>query len=98
MAVRMDSNADEVLRNLLSGTHVHLSKNQRSKWTAYADASGVSLSDWIKLRVEAAIQYGTDPGTMHAALDHLKAITQHLGIPVTLTSPARPTGAREHQG
>ena len=95
LAERLDITADEAVRRLfdMSAVPLHLSDCQRQRWQAYADASGVSLAQWIILRVEAAIQYGCDQGSMHIALDHLRALTAHHGVKVTRTQPPRPTGA-----
>jgi hypothetical protein len=92
LATKLDCSADEALRHLFHEATVRLDLTdvQRERWQAYADASGVSLAEWIVLRVEAAIQYGCDPGSMHIALDHLRALTAHHGITVKRTQPPRP--------
>lgn len=99
LAVRLETTADGALNHLLgiSSVRVPLSDVQRTRWQAYADASGVSLAAWIMLRVEAAMQYGHDPGTMHLVLATVRAIADAEGVTVPRgpvpRPPAPPAGA-----
>lgn len=84
--------ADEAIQYLLgmSAVRVPVTDTQRARWAEYAKASGISLAQWVTLRVEAAIQYGNDPGTMHIVLDHVRALAAHAGIKVRRTAPRNP--------
>lgn len=92
LATELGKSADAAVQMLLDPSTVRLplSTTQHERWTSYADAAGVSLAEWITLRVEAAIQYGSDPGTMHLVLDHVRALALHAEIQVRRT-PARKT-------
>jgi hypothetical protein len=98
LAADINGTADDALSHLLglSTVRVPVSEVQRERWTAYANAQGVSIAEWVKLRVEAAIQYGTDQGTMHVVLDHVRALASAAGVRVTRTQPRKyTTGTRE---
>lgn len=91
LATQLGASADEAIRLLVDPSTVRLplSTTQHERWTAYADAAGIPLAAWIEQRVEAAIQYGTDQGTMHAVLKHVRALTSAAGI-----DPDRPPARR----
>lgn len=98
--------ADETIRSLLNVSTVaprlplYLSEGQLARWSAYAEAAGMSVEDWVVARVEAAIQYGIDPGTMHDVLKYVRALTRHAGISVhrrPLKQPPAPSPFAEPQ-
>ncbi len=76
LATELGANADEAIRLLVDPSTVRLplSPEQHARWTAYADASGIPLATWIEHRIEAAIQYGTDQGTMAEVLKHTRLL------------------------
>ncbi|MFJ2307664.1 hypothetical protein [Streptomyces sp. NPDC087787] len=92
LADRINGTADDAIRHLLDENtiRVPVTTAQRKRWQEYADASGVSIARFIMMRIEAALQYGMDPGTMHLAMDHLRAIARHMGVKVRPTQPRRP--------
>ena len=92
LATDLGASADEAIRLLVDPSTVRLplSTAQHERWTAYAEAAGIPLAEWITHRVEAAIQYGTDQGTMAVVLQHVRALTAHAGIDVTRAAPRRP--------
>lgn len=91
LATQLGKSADEAVRLLVDPSTVRLplSTTQHQRWTSYADAAGVPLADWITQRIEAAIQYGSDPGTMHLVLDHVRALALHHDIEVRRTTPRK---------
>lgn len=92
LATQLGKSADEAIRLLVDPSTVRLplSTTQHERWTAYAQASGIPLADWITQRVEAAIQYGSDPGTMHLVLKHVRALAEHAGLdPVPAKTPRK---------
>lgn len=58
-----------------------LSPEQHAEWTRYAEASGIPLAEWITHRIEAAIQYGTDQGTMIEVLRHVRTLVARTAPP-----------------
>lgn len=89
LATELGANADEAIRLLVDPSTVRLplSTAQHERWTAYADANGIPLAEWITQRVEAAIQFGTDQGTMALVLDHVRALARHAGVEVRRSTP-----------
>lgn len=91
------ASADQAIDRLFGKSAVVLSLTdvQHERWQAYADAAGVPLDQWVVLRCEAAMQYGTDKGSIGMVLDHVRALTQaagievmHRGVPVRVRRPA----------
>lgn len=80
LADDMGVSADHAIERLLNGVSVPLSAIQRQRWEACAAAAGLSLTEWVILRVEAAAEAGYDPGAMNLALDYLRSITAHFGV------------------
>lgn len=80
LAQELGLTADGVLRRLLdkSSVHIPLSGVQRERWEKAAQFAGVPLDQFIVLRVEAALEYGTDPGTMRLIYDHVRTISAQL--------------------
>lgn len=91
MADRMEVGAGRVVEHLLDAVHVPLSEIQRQRWEAAARAAGVPLAEWIVLRVEAAAEFGHDPGAMGVALDYLRSISAHLGVMLQRSETVPPT-------
>ena len=92
LATELGASADEAIRLLVDSSTVRLplSTRQHERWTAYADAAGIPLDQWITQRVEAAIQYGTDQGTMADVLRHVRALTAHAGLTPSPAPRSRP--------
>lgn len=80
LATQLGASADEAIRLLVDESTVRLplSTAQHERWTAYADAAGIPLAEWITHRVEAAIQFGTDQGTMAEVLRTVRAIEARM--------------------
>lgn len=85
LANHLKGTANDAVTHLLdkSTVRVHISDVQRARWTAQARAIGVSLPEFIVLRVEAAAEFGCDPGAMHQLLDHVHALTRAANLRVT---------------
>lgn len=66
LAHRLGGSADDALQLLIgeSTVRIALSEIQRQRWVEAAAAVGVGVGEFVKNRVEAALQYGSDPGTM----------------------------------
>jgi hypothetical protein len=62
LAAELGGTADDALRHLLglSTIRVPVTEAQRRRWIGQAQAAGVTVEQFVELRVEAAIQYGTD--------------------------------------
>lgn len=82
LAERLDGSADDALAHLLgtSTVRVPVSDIQRQRWSEAAYTAGVSLPDFVKMRVEAALQWGGDPGTLGVIYDQLRHVCEFLGM------------------
>lgn len=82
LAQQLGGSADEALAHLLdsSTVRVPVSDIQRQRWNEAAEAAGVSLSEFIRLRIEAALQYGTDPTTIELVYRGVHALCSAAGI------------------
>jgi hypothetical protein len=67
---------------LLSPTivHVNVTREQRQRWDAYAHENGMRTSEFVIARVEAALQYGADPGALRRIHDMVHSLTSAAGI------------------
>lgn len=63
IAAKFQGTADDAIRYLLGQdvVRVPVTDRQRERWTAAAEAAGVPLPEFIAMRVEAAISFGSDP-------------------------------------
>lgn len=88
LAERLGGTADEALARLLdeSTVRIQLSETQRKRWSEAANGIGVSIPEFAMLRVEAALQFGTDPGTMQLIYNDVR----RLARPVDAMSTRRP--------
>jgi hypothetical protein len=82
LADRLDGSADDALGHLLgsSTVRVPVSDIQRERWSEHAHRMGVSLPEFVKMRVEAAVQYGADPGGLQKIYDQVTEICRFLGM------------------
>jgi hypothetical protein len=82
LAERLDGNADDALNFLLgeSTVRVPVSDIQRKRWSDAAHDAGVSLAEFVKMRVEGALQYGADPAGLQQIYDQVKAIARFVGM------------------
>lgn len=78
LADRLEGSADDALSHLLgeSTIRIQVSDSQRHRWSESAHAAGVSLQEFIKLRVEAAIQFGSDPDTLRLIYQEVRRIAR----------------------
>lgn len=82
LAEQLDGSADDALNHLLgvSTVRVPVSDIQRQRWANAAHASGVSLAQWVVLRVEAALQWQSDPTGLRLVYDQVLEIARHVGM------------------
>jgi predicted transcriptional regulator len=85
----MNTTADGAIAFLLgvSTVRVPVSDVQRDRWKAAAEAAGVSLAEFVVLRVESAIQYTGDPQAFKTIYDHVFAIAYHQGLTPVRAAP-----------
>lgn len=79
LAQKIGGSADDALGHLLgeSTVRVPLSDAQRRRWTLAAREVGVSVDQFVKLRVESALQFGSDPNVLeliYKDVQHLRAL------------------------
>ena len=93
LAARQGTTAAGAIALLLGpGTvRVPVSEVERNRWTTAAQAAGLSVDEWVKLRVEAALTLGSDPG-MFAR--NLERIGHNVDIIARALSIAPPTGGQ----
>lgn len=83
LAAQLGGSADDALAHLLGVTTVRVpvTVQQRRRWNEFADAVGMLLPDYVRMRMEAAIGYGSDPYAIRLIFEHVQALTKHFGIP-----------------
>lgn len=84
--------ADDALRYLLglSTIRVEVTEEQRRRWIAAADAAGVPVDDFIRLRIEACLQFGTDGAVLVQLVNGVDALCRQAGLRPVLVD-RRPT-------
>lgn len=82
LAQKMGVSADEAIRHIMgiSTVRVPVSTEQHNRWNAAARDAGVTVAQWITLRVEAALQYGDDQSTIHQTWETVVRIANHLKV------------------
>lgn len=95
LAARLGGTADDVLRHLMDEATVRipLTGVQRERWEHSAQAAGMDVAEFVKARVEAAMQFGSDPTTVRLIWDHVRALSQAAGVrilPTGMTEQNRP--------
>ncbi len=68
---------------------IALGDQRKQRWAEAAAANGMSLAEFVNARVEAAIQYGADPGGLRRVHDLVLALCKAQGV----IPPATPPGA-----
>lgn len=89
IAAKLNTSADGAIAFLLgdSTVRVPVSEEQRERWNAAAETVGVPVEEFVKLRVEAAIQYTGDPQALRSIYDHVFAVAYHMGITPVRSAP-----------
>lgn len=62
---------------------------RKQRWSEAAAANGMQLPEFVSARVEAAIQYGADPGGLRRTHDLVLALCKAQGV----IPPQTPPGA-----
>lgn len=75
-------NVDTVLRHLTddSTVRIPMMPGQATRWHAAAEEAGMPLPVWVVARVESAMHYGADRGTIERLYDDVRQIKEHFGI------------------
>jgi hypothetical protein len=92
MAAGIKGTADDALRALLgmSTVRVPVTDIQRARWAQAAEEAGVSLEDFVEMRVEAALAFGFDPGTMGLIFQRVNEVAGAVGLPPMERQERRP--------
>jgi hypothetical protein len=92
LAAGIKGTADDALRALLgmSTVRVPVTDIQRARWAEAAAEDGVGLEDFVEMRVEAAVQYGFDPGTLGLIYERVNALARQAGLPAPDRRERRP--------
>jgi hypothetical protein len=89
LARDLDETADGALRHLLglSTIRVEVTDVQRARWTAAAHKIGVSVDEFVRLRVEACVQFGINPAAVYGIYTGVYELCKAQGISVPLVDP-----------
>lgn len=90
LARDLDETADGALRHLLglSTIRVEVTDIQRARWTAAAHKVGVSVDEFVRLRIEACIQFGVNPAAVYGIYTGVYALCKEQGLSVPLVDPS----------
>ena len=83
LALELKGTADDALRHLLgmSAVRVPVTDIQRERWAEAARRSGVPLAEFVALRVEACLMFGTDGVAIRRMVDGVDALCRNAGLP-----------------
>lgn len=89
IAAKLETTADGAIAFLLgSGTvRVPVSTTERDRWNDAAQAAGLSVEEFVKLRVEAALALGCDPGILHANIERIGRTVDRLARAAVVVPP-----------
>lgn len=92
IAGKLNGSADDAIAWLLgAGTvRVPVSEAERARWTAAAEERGLSVPEWVKLRCEAALLLGCDPGLLFQHVHRIGKNTDIIARAVGVTPPEAP--------
>jgi hypothetical protein len=89
LARDLDGTADDALRHLLgmSTIRVEVTDLQRDRWTRAADELGVSVDEFVRLRVEASIRFDLDRETLNQIFYRVDGLFKAVGVPPEQVNP-----------
>lgn len=99
LASDIGGTADDALRHLLgqSTIRVPVTEVQRMRWIKAGQAAGVPVDEFVRLRVEAALQVGADPATLQLIYRDVDALCQHAGLRLQPVNPQSTAPAPRRQ-
>lgn len=82
LANELNGTLDDAIRFLFDkeSVRIRLRAEQEQRWRAAAKANGQSVPEFVITRVEAALQYGADPGALRRIHDMCHALTKAAGV------------------
>lgn len=89
LARDLDGTADDALRHLLgmSTIRVEVTDLQRDRWTRAADDLGVSVDEFVRLRVEASLRFDLDRETLNQIFYRVDGLVRAVGVAPEQMSP-----------
>jgi hypothetical protein len=80
LADRLNGTVDDAVRYLLDRDMVRIpmAPEQRRRWQDAATGTGMKLEEFVTARVEAAIQYGSDRGTIELMYRHIRELRNEV--------------------
>lgn len=89
LARDLDGTADDALRHLLgmSTIRVEVTEVQRDRWKRAADELGVSVDEFVRLRVEASIRFDLDRETLNQIFYRVDGLFRTAGVPLEQVNP-----------
>jgi hypothetical protein len=92
LARDLDGTADDALRHLLgmSTVRVPVSDLQRARWTAAAHAIGLSVDEFVRVRMEAFLAFGGNPATLYGIYTGVYELCRKAGLNPPLVDPHAP--------
>jgi len=96
LAAQLGGTADDALRHLLglSTIRVPVTDIQRDRWIEAAEATGVSVDEFVRLRIEACLQFGTDGIAIRRVVDGVDALCRQAGLRPVRVDPKSTDGPR----
>lgn len=96
LAADLGGTADDALRHLLglSTIRVAVTDSQRRRWIAQAEALGVPVDEFVRLRIEACLQFGADASAVQGIYERVDALCQAAGLrPGPVNAPSTSSAA-----
>ena len=79
---RIGGTADDAIRHLLGNGSVRLklTEGQFERWVDAAEQTGLTLEQFVIMRVEACLQFGTDGAAIQRILNGVDALCRSAGL------------------
>lgn len=89
----IDGTANDAVRHLLGlgSVRIKLTDGQAERWQEAADRVGVTLEQFVILRIEACLQFGTDGAAIQRILNGVDALCRTAGLRPRHVSPGSTT-------
>lgn len=81
IAAKLETSADGAIAFLLGANtcRIPLTPTEEERWKEAAQAQGLTMPEFAKLRVEAALSLGCDPGLLHHNIERIGRTVDALG-------------------
>lgn len=82
LAAELGGTADDALRHLLglSTVRIPVTEIQHARWKDAAQRTGVTVDEFVRLRVEACLQFGADGAGIQRIVNGVDALCRQAGL------------------